>query len=53
MPLQQRKAFVFKKVYGYTQKEIAKKMQLSEKTVERHISLAMERCTEYLDNDNE
>lgn len=48
LPLQQRRAFVLKKVYGYTQREIASKMQLSEKTIERHISLGMERCMEYM-----
>ena len=48
LPQQQRRAFVLKKVYGYTQREIAREMQLSEKTVERHISLGMERCMEYL-----
>lgn len=49
LPKQQRRAFVLKKVYGYTQKEIANSMQLSEKTVERHIALGMERCMEYLE----
>lgn len=48
LPKQQRRAFVLKKVYGYTQKEIALDMQLSEKTVERHIALGMERCMEHL-----
>lgn len=48
LPQQQRRAFVLKKVYGYSQREIASEMQLSEKTVERHISLGMERCMEYL-----
>lgn len=49
LPKQQRRAFVLKKVYGYKQKEIAQIMQLSEKTVERHIALGMERCMEYLE----
>ena len=48
LPQQQRRAFVLKKVYGYSQREIASEMQLSEKTIERHISLGMERCMEYL-----
>ena len=48
LPQQQRRAFVMKKVYGYSQREIADEMQLSEKTVERHIALGMERCMEYL-----
>lgn len=53
LPQQQRRAFVLKKVYGYTQREIAREMQLSEKTVERHISLGMERCMEYLDTSDD
>lgn len=48
LPQQQRRAFVLKKVYGYSQREIASEMQLSEKTVERHIALGMARCMDYL-----
>ncbi len=48
LPQQQRRAFVLKKVYGYTQREIAAEMKISEKTVERHIALGMEKCLEYL-----
>lgn len=33
-----RKCFIFKKVYGMSQKEIAQHMQLSESTVEKHIA---------------
>jgi len=47
LPAQRRRAFVLKKVYGYTQREIAAEMQLSEKTVERHIALGMEDCMKY------
>lgn len=49
LPTNQRRAFVLKKVYGYSQREIAKEMQISEKTVERHIALAMKKCFEQLD----
>ncbi|MFT4798471.1 MAG: RNA polymerase sigma factor (sigma-70 family) [Candidatus Pseudothioglobus sp.] len=48
LPVQRRRVFVLKRVYGYTQKEIATQMQLSEKTVERHLSLAMQDCMEYI-----
>jgi RNA polymerase sigma-70 factor (ECF subfamily) len=34
-----------KKVYGYSQREIAAKLSLSESTVEKHISSGMKRCT--------
>jgi len=49
LPTNQRRAFVLKKVYGFSQREIAKEMQISEKTVERHIALAMKKCFERLD----
>lgn len=44
LPLQCRRAFVLKKVYGYTQREIAHEMQISEKTVEGHIANGITRC---------
>ena len=49
LPQQRRRAFVLKKVYGYTHKEIARTMQISEKTVENYIGKAMQACFEYLD----
>lgn len=48
LPEKCRRAFILRKVYGYTQKEIASMMTISEKTVEKHISLGIKRCTEYL-----
>lgn len=44
LPAQCRKVFVLKKVYGYSQKEIAKHMNISESTVEKHISSGTKRC---------
>ena len=44
LPLQCRRAFVLKKVYGYTQREVAEEMQISEKTVEGHIAIGITRC---------
>ena len=48
LPGQCRRAFVLRKVYGYSQKEIAGLMRISEKTVEKHISLGIKRCSRYL-----
>lgn len=48
LPVQCQKVFVLKKVYGYSQKEIAKKMQLSESTVEKHIALGIKKCTQFM-----
>jgi RNA polymerase sigma factor (sigma-70 family) len=48
LPAKCRQAFVLRKVYGYTHKEIASLMSISEKTVEKHIALGIRRTTEYL-----
>ncbi len=48
LPLQCRRAFVLKKVYGHTQREIAEIMEVSEKTVENHIAKGQKRCRQYL-----
>jgi RNA polymerase sigma factor (sigma-70 family) len=44
LPVQCRRAFVLKKVYGYSQREIAEEMKISEKTVEGHIAIGISRC---------
>lgn len=48
LPVQCRRVFVLKKVYGYSQKEIAKEMNLSESTVEKHVDLGFKRCARYM-----
>lgn len=48
LPLQCRRAFVLKKVYGYTQKEIALDLNISESTVEKHIATGIKRCTHFM-----
>ena len=50
LPAQCRRVFVLKKVYGYTQKEIGKEMNLSESTVEKHIAVGFKRCASYMLN---
>ena len=56
LPLKCRRVFVLKKVYGYSQREIAKELNLSENTIEKHIAKGMKHCTHYmrqrLDQDN-
>jgi RNA polymerase sigma-70 factor (ECF subfamily) len=47
LPVQCRRAFVLKKVYGFSQREIATEMNLSESTVEKHIAEGIKRCTYY------
>lgn len=48
LPQQCRKAFVLRKVYGYSQKEIAQTLGISENTVEKHIATGIKRCTGYM-----
>lgn len=48
LPLQCRRAFVLKKVYGYSQKEIAANLNISENTVEKHIAAGLRRCRAYM-----
>jgi RNA polymerase sigma factor (sigma-70 family) len=48
LPLQCRKAFVLKKVYGYSQKEIAESLNISENTVEKHIAMGLSRCRQFM-----
>jgi RNA polymerase sigma factor (sigma-70 family) len=48
LPVQCRKVFVLKKVYGYSQREIAGKLRISESTVEKHIATGMKSCTLFM-----
>lgn len=48
LPVQCRRVFVLKKVYGYSQKEIARELEISESTVEKHIAQGFKRCAMYM-----
>jgi len=48
LPLQCRKVFVLKKVYGYSQREIAANLRISESTVEKHIATGLKSCTLFM-----
>jgi RNA polymerase sigma-70 factor (ECF subfamily) len=48
LPVQCRKVFVLKKVYGYSQREIAEQLEISESTVEKHIATGMKSCTLFM-----
>jgi DNA-directed RNA polymerase specialized sigma24 family protein len=39
---------VLRKVYGYSQHEIAVELDLTESTVEKHIALGIKRCTHFI-----
>ena len=47
LPPQCRRAYVLKKVYGYSIREIAASMKLSESTVEKHIVAGAKKCMQY------
>ncbi len=48
LPAQCRKAFVLRKVYGFSQREIADVLRLSESTVEKHIARGIRGCTQFM-----
>ena len=48
LPEQCRRAFVLKKVYGYTLKEIMAEMEIGQPTVETHIVNGTKKCVQYL-----
>lgn len=48
LPVQCRRAFVLKKVYGHSYSEIAEAMNISEKTVEKHIAKGISGCRNFM-----
>jgi RNA polymerase sigma-70 factor (ECF subfamily) len=48
LPPKCRRVFVLKKVYGLTQREISKELNIKESTVEKHIALGIRSCTKYV-----
>jgi RNA polymerase sigma-70 factor (ECF subfamily) len=48
LPTRCRQVFTLRKVYGYSQKEIAERLQISENTVEQHLTKAVRRCAQAL-----
>ena len=50
LPVKCQRVYILRRVYGYTQKEIAEQMDISIKTVEAHLTKAILRCTEYMDD---
>jgi RNA polymerase sigma-70 factor (ECF subfamily) len=48
LPDRCRQVFTLRKVYGYSQKEIALRLDISENTVEQHLTKAARRCAQAL-----
>ena len=54
LPVKCQRVYILLKVYGYSQKEIAQQLGVSLKTVEAHLTKAIVRCTDYMeDEENE
>jgi len=49
LPDQCRKVLILRKVYGYSQKEVAEQLGISVSTVEKHLVKGMLRCTEFME----
>ncbi|HEY8521627.1 MAG TPA: RNA polymerase sigma factor [Gammaproteobacteria bacterium] len=49
LPVQCRRAFILKKVYGLSRKEIAEYLDITESTVQKHVAKGLLLCTEYLE----
>ena len=50
LPIKCRKVFILKKIYGLSQKEIAKKLSISESTVEKHVASGLLKTLHYYDD---
>ena len=48
LPVKCRKVLILKKVYGLSQKEIAKRLEISESTVEKHVAKGILKCNQFL-----
>ena len=48
LPRQSQRAFILKKVYGYSLKEIMFEMNLGQPTIETHIVNATKKCVQYM-----
>jgi RNA polymerase sigma factor (sigma-70 family) len=48
LPVQCRRAFILKKVYGLSQREVAERLGIAEATVEKHIAKGIAACSSYM-----
>jgi len=49
LPIKCQRVYILRRVYGYSHIEIAEQMGISIKTVEAHLTKAIVRCTDYMD----
>ena len=50
LPLQCRKAFILRKVYGLSHQEVAEHLNISVSTVEKHLAQGLIKCNDYMCN---
>jgi RNA polymerase sigma factor (sigma-70 family) len=50
LPPQCRRVLVMRKVFGFSHKEIARHLNISARTVEKHLTKALQRCQQSLDD---
>lgn len=48
LPLQCRRVYILRKVYGFSHKEIAKHLDISVSTIEKHLAKGIIKCDEHL-----
>ena len=48
LPLQCRRAFILRKVYGLSHKEIAEHLEISVSTVEKHLANGISKCNDFM-----
>lgn len=49
LPLQCQRVFVLKKVHGYSHQTIAKELDISISTTEKHVAAGLMRCNDYME----
>ena len=49
LPIKCQRVYILRRVYGFSQKEIAERLDITVKTVESHLTKAIVRCTDYMD----
>jgi len=50
LPEQCRRVLILRKVYGFSQQEVAEQLNISISTVEKHLAKGMVRCSQYMAN---
>jgi RNA polymerase sigma factor (sigma-70 family) len=49
LPRQRRRVILLRRVYGLSQREVAVKLGISERTVENHIAQAVVSCSDFME----